>query len=56
MLWFLGLVSGCGQEPSALEAALDAAGNNRAELEKVLAYYSQNEEDSLKLRGRTLSD
>ena len=51
MLWFLGLVSGCGQEPSALEAALDAAGNNRAELEKVLAYYSQNEEDSLKLRA-----
>lgn len=34
-----------------LETALKISGANRAELEKVLAHYSQNETDSLKLRA-----
>lgn len=38
----------CVSDPTPLEKALDSAGNNRTELEKVLKHY-QN--DSLKLRA-----
>lgn len=34
-----------------LEQALEAAGENRAELEKVIAHYSQSPEDSLSLKA-----
>lgn len=42
------LVSGCGNRPDRLEYALEFAGKNRAELEKVLEYYKGN---SLKYRA-----
>jgi hypothetical protein len=38
-------------QPSRLEQALQFAGENRAELEKVLAHYSQNPADSLKYKA-----
>ena len=38
----------CRPQPTPLEAALEAAGTNRPELEKVLAHYQG---DSLKLRA-----
>ncbi|GHT10598.1 hypothetical protein FACS189426_11080 [Bacteroidia bacterium] len=44
------LLLGCSQS-SRLEQALEFAGENRAELEKVLAHYSQNIEDSLKYKA-----
>lgn len=34
-----------------VERALETAGENRSELEKVLAHYAENEEDSLKLKA-----
>ncbi len=46
------LLSSCsGNESEALEQALQMAGDNRAELEKVLAHYSHAPADSLKLRA-----
>lgn len=36
---------------SLLEQALKKSGNNRSELEKVLAHYSQKDTDSLKLQA-----
>ena len=41
----------CKPENKALEVALRFAGDNRAELEKVLQHYSKNPADSLKLRA-----
>ncbi|MDR0700747.1 MAG: hypothetical protein LBG28_16245 [Tannerella sp.] len=46
----LALAVACRQ-PSRLEQALVFAGNNRAELEKVLAHYYANAADSLKYRA-----
>lgn len=36
---------------NSLEQSLTYAGNNRAELEKVIAYFSKNTEDSLRLKS-----
>ncbi|GHT15152.1 hypothetical protein FACS189426_22450 [Bacteroidia bacterium] len=44
------LLVGCTQ-PSDLEQALQFAGENRAELEKVLEHYSSSPEDSLKYKA-----
>jgi len=41
----------CGQRPDYLEDALQLAGDNRPELEKVLTYYSHNPDDSLKYKA-----
>ena len=41
----------CGDTTDNLEAALRQAGENRPELEKVLAHYKQNPEDRLKYRA-----
>lgn len=38
-------------QPSPLEHALSMAGDNRAEIEKVITHYQQNECDSLKLKA-----
>lgn len=38
-------------QKSKLETALEFAGDNRVELEKVLSHYGRNEEDHLKLRA-----
>ena len=45
------LLSGCQLKNEQLEYSLQLAGDNRAELEKVLAYYGQNPADSLKHRA-----
>ncbi|MDR0682967.1 MAG: hypothetical protein LBG15_14125 [Dysgonamonadaceae bacterium] len=47
----LALAVACDRQPSRLEQALVFAGNNRAELEKVLAHYFANAADSLKYRA-----
>jgi hypothetical protein len=47
----LALVVACDRRLSRLEQALAFAGNNRAELEKVLAHYSVNAADSLKYKA-----
>lgn len=41
----------CQQKADSLEKALHFAGNNRTELEKVLAHYSSDPRDSLKYRA-----
>jgi len=41
----------CSRYPADVERALKLAGDNRAELEKVLAHYNQQSEDKLKLRS-----
>jgi len=48
---FLVSVSCSNKYPADVEQALKYAGKNRAELEKVLDYYSQHPEDSLKYRA-----
>ena len=56
---FLFILSGCDKLPSELKnivskevrEALDEAGTNRQELEKVLIHYSKNPQDSLKFRA-----
>ncbi|MDR1115554.1 MAG: discoidin domain-containing protein [Tannerella sp.] len=45
------LAVGCNRRPSRLEQALTLAGDNRAELEKVLEHYSADAADSLKYRA-----
>ncbi|MDR2919120.1 MAG: hypothetical protein LBV72_07140 [Tannerella sp.] len=51
LLWLpLLIVTGCSQHSVPLDLALNMAGENRPELEKVLAYYS-SPEDSLKYRA-----
>lgn len=47
---FLSILS-CQPKNEALETALELAGNNRGELEKVLDHYSQYLADSLKLKA-----
>ena len=47
VLWQCSTPDGSGK----LERALRAAGNNRPELEKVLAHYAAQPEDSLKWRA-----
>ena len=42
-------ISAC--KPDALQLALEEAGDNRTELEKVLQHYSTHREDSLKLKA-----
>ena len=44
-------VVACGGNNDRLEAALELAGDNKVELEKVLEHYSQNEAESLKLQA-----
>ncbi len=41
----------CHHSPSALERALASSGDNRTELERVLAYYTQSDSDSLHLKA-----
>ena len=41
----------CTERHASLERALRYAGDNRAELEKVLAHYASDPADSLKLRA-----
>ena len=41
----------CSRYPADVERALKLAGDNRAELEKVLAHYGQRPEDELKLQS-----
>ena len=41
----------CGRKEAYLDVALRLAGDNRAELEKVLLHYSHNPSDSLKYRA-----
>ena len=41
----------CGKKQNHLEEALRFAGENRAEMEKVLTHYKQNPEDSLKYKA-----
>lgn len=48
LMFFLLLFSGCATKVDRLEYALEFAGENRRELEKVLEYYS---DDSLKFRA-----
>lgn len=50
LIFFLFLVS-CSQENREVNHALRLAGDNRAELEKVIDHYSGNKSDSLKLRA-----
>jgi hypothetical protein len=45
------LAAACSRQPSRLEQALELAGDNRAELEKVLAHYSAKSADRLKYRA-----
>lgn len=47
---FLFLLS-CNKDSSHIEYTLSLAGTNRIELEKVIAYYSKNKADSLKLKA-----
>ncbi|MDR2774325.1 MAG: hypothetical protein LBC19_06210 [Tannerella sp.] len=48
---FMALLFSCSRIPSRLEQALALAGENRAELEKVMAYYAADPDDSLKYRA-----
>ncbi len=48
---FFFIIYSCSDKKSGLDLALEAAGENRPELEKVLQYYSRNPEDSLKYRA-----
>jgi hypothetical protein len=41
----------CSRYSTDVENALEQAGNNRGELEKVLKHYSENKKDSIKLRA-----
>ena len=50
ILFLFSLFLSCS-EPSKLEQALEFAGDNREELEKVLEYYRKNPSDSLKYRA-----
>ena len=46
-----GCWTACTHSQTPLETALEAAGPNRPELEKVLDHYAQSPADSLKLRA-----
>lgn len=45
------ITSACNRYPDNVEQALDLAGKNRLELEKVLTHYGKKKEDSLKLKA-----
>ncbi|MBT1690798.1 transglutaminase-like domain-containing protein [Dawidia soli] len=47
----LTLVPSCSRGPNEVSQALEYAGSNRSELEKVIGHYSQRPGDSLKLRA-----
>ena len=49
--WITFVIVGCSKYPADVEWALKLAGDNRAELEKVLVHYSQQPEDTLKLQA-----
>ena len=53
LIFIVCTLSSCRQDTysSRLAAALELAGPNRSELEKVLEYYSQEKSDSLKLKA-----
>ena len=51
LLCTLCFLASCSSSPSRLELALQLAGDNRAELERVLNHYAENEADSLKYRA-----
>ena len=45
------LAAACSPYPADVERALKLAGDNRAELEKVLEHYRKRPEDKLKLKA-----
>ena len=45
------IIAACSQYPADVERTLKLAGDNRAELEKVLEHYSKRPDDKLKLRA-----
>lgn len=49
--YILIIITSCSHYPKEIEYALKLAGKNRPELEKVLAHYSKNPEDSLKYKA-----
>ena len=51
LLCTLCFLASCSNSPSRLELALQLAGDNRAELERVLNHYAENKADSLKYRA-----
>ena len=51
LFWLAASCTAGKTDSSPLERALQAAGENRGELEKVLAHYSQDPADSLKLKA-----
>jgi hypothetical protein len=51
LIFSLAVLAACSPYPAEVEQALRLAGANRAELEKVLTHYAQNEADSLKYRA-----
>lgn len=51
LLCTLCFLASCSSSPSRLELALQLAGDNRAELERVLNHYAENKADSLKYRA-----
>ena len=50
-LLFATIIFSCSRYKNDLERALTLSGDNRTELEKVLNYYSNNEEDNLKYKA-----
>ena len=56
LIFFVLTFASCKQNiySTELTKALELAGTNRIELEKVLDYYSQEESDSLKLKAEVL--
>jgi hypothetical protein len=51
IIYLLFVTLACLRSPNYLEQALEFAGDNRSEQEKVLVHYSQTPEDSLKLKA-----
>ena len=51
LLMLSGLLVSCQKEPDYLEQALQFAGKNRPELEKVLQHYASDSKDSLKYKA-----
>ena len=53
LIWIVAAaaITACHRQPNYLQQALEMAGDNRPELEKVLAHYRQNPADSLKYKA-----
>ncbi len=51
LLFIVSIFASCSPYSTEIERTLQQAGDNRAELERVLEYYAANEGDSLKLRA-----